>query len=179
VNKHIIRPYRTDVSNRASKAIRRRSNAPSNKARILNKFKGYQFTKFQEFKGENPYEKQRYGRHDISQGQIRKGARSSAAVPHAISQASLPSLISRSVSSERQGAALGSNASLLALAFTPGPLLMGLASGIVSLHAAFVIGAILMLSAWSVLYLDCSQRQAHRGMSPTPAVTTRRRETND
>lgn len=97
------------------------------------------------------------------------------AVPHAISQASIPSLISRSVSPERQGTALGINASLLALASTLGPLLMGLASGIVSLHAAFVIGAILMLSAWSVLYLDFSQRRAHRGMSPTPDVTTRRR----
>jgi MFS family permease len=96
-------------------------------------------------------------------------------VPHAISQASIPALISRSVSPERQGTALGINASLLALAFTLGPLLMGLASGIVSLHAAFVIGAILMLSAWSVLYLDLSQRQAHSSMSPTPDVTTRRR----
>jgi len=76
------------------------------------------------------------------------------AVPHAISQASIPSLISRSVSPERQGTALGINASLLALAFTLGPLLMGLASGIVGLHAAFVIGAILMLFAWSVLYLN-------------------------
>src|SRR5207237_8029545 len=51
------------------------------------------------------------------------------AIPHAISQASIPALISRSVSPERQGAALGINASLMALAFVLGPMLMLMSYG--------------------------------------------------
>src|SRR5207247_5287985 len=67
------------------------------------------------------------------------------AIPHAISQASIPALISRSVSPERQGAALGINASLMALAFVLGPLLMGLSSGAFSIYAHFILAAILTL----------------------------------
>jgi DHA1 family tetracycline resistance protein-like MFS transporter len=73
------------------------------------------------------------------------------AVPHAITQASIPALISRSVSPYNQGAALGINSSLLALAFTISPILMGVSSGLFGLQAPFVITALFMYGAWSVL----------------------------
>ena len=75
------------------------------------------------------------------------------AIPHAISQASIPALISRSVSPERQGAALGINASLMALAFVLGPMLMGMSSGTFGIQAPFILAAILMLFSWSVQFL--------------------------
>ncbi|MGB8555540.1 MAG: MFS transporter, partial [Pseudolabrys sp.] len=75
------------------------------------------------------------------------------AIPHAISQASIPALISRSVSPERQGAALGINASLMALAFVLGPMLMGMSSGTFGIQAPFILAAMLMLFSWSVQFL--------------------------
>jgi MFS family permease len=73
--------------------------------------------------------------------------------PHAISQASIPALISRSVSPERQGAVLGINASLMALASVLGPMLMGMSSGTFGIQAPFVLAAILMLFSWSTKFL--------------------------
>ncbi len=75
------------------------------------------------------------------------------AIPHAISQVSIPALISRSVSPERQGAALGINASLMALASVLGPMLMGMSSGTFGIQAPFILAAILMLFSWSVQFL--------------------------
>jgi hypothetical protein len=66
------------------------------------------------------------------------------AIPHAISQASIPALISRSASQERQGAVLGINASLIALASVLGPMLMGMSSGTFGIQAPFTFAAILV-----------------------------------
>ena len=75
------------------------------------------------------------------------------AVPQGLSMANLTSLISKSVSSERQGAALGINGSLLALSQGLIPLVAGLGSGIIGLTAPFIAGAILVCIAWSILFV--------------------------
>lgn len=89
------------------------------------------------------------------------------AIPHAISQASIPALISRSVSPERQGVALGINASLVALASALGPMLMGMSSGTFGVRAAFILAAILMLFSWSAQFLPINRRSmpSHRAAS--------------
>src|SRR5262249_60373399 len=61
------------------------------------------------------------------------------AVPHALSLASIPALVSRSVTADKQGAALGINASLIALASGTGPVVVGAVSGVFVVRIAFVL----------------------------------------
>lgn len=75
------------------------------------------------------------------------------AVPQGLSMANLTSLVSKSVSAERQGAALGINGSLMAFAQGVVPLVAGLGSGLIGINAPFVAGAILICAAWSVLFV--------------------------
>ncbi len=75
------------------------------------------------------------------------------AVPQGISMANLTSLVSKSVSSERQGAALGINGSLLAFSQGLIPLIAGIGSGFVGISAPFIAGGLLIFSAWSVLFI--------------------------
>ena len=67
--------------------------------------------------------------------------------------ASMSSLVSRSVSAAKQGAALGINGSLLALSQGIIPLFAGAASGVVGITAPFVVGAIFVVGAWAVLFV--------------------------
>lgn len=78
------------------------------------------------------------------------------AVPHALSLASIPALVSRSVSADTQGAALGINASLIALASGSAPLVMGVGSGLLGVHMPFVAAGFFILSAWCALFLPMS-----------------------
>lgn len=73
------------------------------------------------------------------------------AVPQGLAFANISSLVSKSVSAERQGAALGINGSLMALAQGIVPLIAGVGTGIIGLKAPFVAGAILIMSAWFVI----------------------------
>ena len=82
------------------------------------------------------------------------------AVPKGLSMANLLSLVSKSVSAERQGAALGINASLLAFSQGLIPLIAGIGAGFVGLNAPFVTGSILVFSAWSVLFIFYRKRPA-------------------
>jgi DHA1 family tetracycline resistance protein-like MFS transporter len=75
------------------------------------------------------------------------------AIPQGLTNANITALISKSVSPEKQGAALGINGSLLALSQGAIPLLAGVGSGIVGLFAPFIAGGILMLLSWCVLFL--------------------------
>lgn len=69
------------------------------------------------------------------------------AVPQGLTMANMNALVSKSVSPERQGAALGINGSLLALAQGVIPLFAGVASGLWSLSTPFVIGSASMVAS--------------------------------
>jgi MFS transporter, DHA1 family, tetracycline resistance protein len=75
------------------------------------------------------------------------------AVPQGLTMANITSLVSKSVSAERQGAALGINGSLLAFASGVVPLVAGVGTGIIGINAPFVTGAIVVFIAWSVLFV--------------------------
>lgn len=80
------------------------------------------------------------------------------AVPQGLSMANIQSLVSKSVSPEKQGAALGINSSLLALAQGVIPLAGGLGSGLIGITAPFITGGLFILAAWAVLF--SSQKRA-------------------
>ncbi len=74
------------------------------------------------------------------------------AVPQGLSIANIGALISKSVSPEKQGAALGINGSLIALSQGIIPIIAGIGSGLVGLQAPFVVGGFCVLFAWSILF---------------------------
>ncbi|HEY0010651.1 MAG TPA: MFS transporter [Candidatus Paceibacterota bacterium] len=74
------------------------------------------------------------------------------AVPQGLAFANIASLVSKSVPADRQGAALGINGSLMALAQGVIPLLAGAGTGLLGIRLPFVAGALLILSAWYVLF---------------------------
>jgi predicted MFS family arabinose efflux permease len=78
------------------------------------------------------------------------------AVPQGLAFANISALVSKSVSPDKQGAALGINGSLMALAQGIIPLAAGLGSGVIGLTAPFVAGALMIMAAWLVL------KQTHR-----------------
>lgn len=75
------------------------------------------------------------------------------AIPNGLSIANIGALVSKSVSSERQGVALGINGSLMALAQGVIPLTAGVISGFMSIHAPFVAGALLVFMAWLTFFV--------------------------
>lgn len=81
------------------------------------------------------------------------------AVPQGLAFANISALVSKSVSADKQGAALGINGSMMALAQGLVPLIAGVGSGIIGLTAPFVTGALVIMTAWYVLY--SSRRRAH------------------
>ena len=72
-------------------------------------------------------------------------------IPNGLSMATMTALVSKSVSADKQGAALGINGSLGALAQGTVPLLAGFGSGFFGISAPFLCGAVLVLSAWGIL----------------------------
>ncbi|MDO8600058.1 MAG: MFS transporter [bacterium] len=75
------------------------------------------------------------------------------AVPQGLSMANLGALVSRGVSSEKQGAALGINSSLFAFSQGVIPLIAGVSSGAIGIQAPFIAGAVLIVFAWVVLFV--------------------------
>ena len=67
-------------------------------------------------------------------------------------------LISKSVSPAKQGAALGINGSVIALAQGVIPLIAGVGSGFVGIKLPFIAGSILIILAWSSLFLRKQKR---------------------
>lgn len=80
------------------------------------------------------------------------------AIPNGLSMANMGALVSKSVSPDRQGAALGINGSLMALSQGMIPLIAGLLSGAIGIRAPFVIGGLLVLSAWLTLFVFLKRR---------------------
>lgn len=74
------------------------------------------------------------------------------AIPVGFTMANLQSLVSKSVSADRQGAALGISGSLQAFAQGVVPLVAGIGSGVIGIGAPFIAGSLLVLSAWFVLF---------------------------
>ena len=74
------------------------------------------------------------------------------AIANGLSMANMGALISKGVSKEKQGAALGINGSLMALAQGIAPLIAGIGSGIIGLQAPFVTGGLLVFGAWILLF---------------------------
>lgn len=75
------------------------------------------------------------------------------AVPQGLSMANMTALVSKSVSADKQGAALGINGSLLALAQGVIPLAAGFGSSLIGIAAPFIAGGLVVLAAWGTLFL--------------------------
>jgi DHA1 family tetracycline resistance protein-like MFS transporter len=75
------------------------------------------------------------------------------AVPNGLTMANMGALVSKSVSSERQGAALGINGSLMALSQGTIPLVAGAFSGGFGVSASFLAGGSLVFAAWLTLFV--------------------------
>lgn len=80
------------------------------------------------------------------------------AVPQGLIMAMLSAMVSKSVSAEKQGAAMGINGSLIAFSQGAVPLVAGLLTAIFSLEAAFVVGALAALLAWMPLSAQSGER---------------------
>jgi len=75
------------------------------------------------------------------------------AIGNGLSVANLSALISKGVSGEKQGAAMGINGSLQALAQGVAPVVAGVGAGLFGLHMPFVVGMALALFAWATLFV--------------------------
>lgn len=79
-------------------------------------------------------------------------------IPQGLSMANMGALISKSVSAEKQGAALGINGSLLALSQGVIPIIAGAVSGFIGIQAPFIAGAVFIVISWFVLFVFLRQR---------------------
>ena len=79
-------------------------------------------------------------------------------IPQGFAMANITALISKSVSPQKQGAALGINGSLTAFSQGLIPLLAGIGSGFFGLSLPFIVGAMFSLSAWAVLFTRAMRR---------------------
>jgi MFS transporter, DHA1 family, tetracycline resistance protein len=75
------------------------------------------------------------------------------AIPNGLTMANMTALVSRGVSGSKQGAALGINSSLMALAQGTIPLIAGISSGFLGIAAPFLAGSTLALGSWYVLFI--------------------------
>lgn len=75
------------------------------------------------------------------------------AIPNGLSMANMMALVSKSVSAEKQGAALGINGSLMALSQGLIPFLAGSFSGFLGVEAPFFAGSFLVIMAWLTLFV--------------------------
>ena len=73
------------------------------------------------------------------------------AIPQGLTIANMQALVSKSVSGEKQGVALGINSSLIALSQGTVPLIAGALSGVAGVQAPFLVGAVVVLASWSIL----------------------------
>lgn len=80
------------------------------------------------------------------------------AIGNGLSVANLTALISKGVSAEKQGAALGINGSLMALAQGTAPVVAGIGSGILGIAAPFVVAGALVVVSWWILFTGDVER---------------------
>jgi len=74
------------------------------------------------------------------------------AIGNGLSIANISALVSKGVSGEKQGAALGINGSLMALGNGVIPIVAGTVSGVFGIGMPFILGSILVFTAWVVLF---------------------------
>lgn len=74
------------------------------------------------------------------------------AIGNGLSVANLSALVSKGVSADKQGAALGISGSLQALAQGTAPLVAGIGASALGLQTPFVVGMFLAFTAWMVLF---------------------------
>ncbi len=74
------------------------------------------------------------------------------AIPNGLTTANMSALVSKSVGPSKQGAALGINGSLMALAQGTIPLFAGFGSSIFGLATPFILGSLFALSSWYILF---------------------------
>jgi DHA1 family tetracycline resistance protein-like MFS transporter len=79
-------------------------------------------------------------------------------IPQGLAFANLGALVSKSVSPEKQGAALGINGSLVALSQGVIPIFGGAVIGDIGLSTSCIMGALLIGSAWLVLFGPARRR---------------------
>lgn len=79
-------------------------------------------------------------------------------IPQGLSMANMGALISKSVSAEKQGAALGINGSLLALSQGIIPILAGAVSGYIGIQAPFIAGGAFIAISWLTLFVFLRQK---------------------
>ena len=84
-------------------------------------------------------------------------------IPQGLTMANMPALISRAVSPQRQGVALGINGSLMALGAALAPAIGGVGAAVLDIHTPFVLGGVCIFASWAVLFLIAKQR------APQPA----------
>ncbi len=80
------------------------------------------------------------------------------AIGNGLSVANLAALVSKGVSSEKQGAALGISGSLQALAQGVAPLIAGIGAGFLGLQMPFIVGMIFVFFAWMTLFMFSKRR---------------------
>ncbi|MBI4272643.1 MFS transporter [Candidatus Uhrbacteria bacterium] len=80
------------------------------------------------------------------------------AIPQGLSMANMMALISRGVSAQKQGAALGINGSLMALSNGIIPIVAGTASAFIGLQIPFIAGAVCVGLAWMTLFVFHSEQ---------------------
>lgn len=80
------------------------------------------------------------------------------AIGNGLTMANMTALVSKGVSAQKQGAALGINSSLLALSQGIAPLVAGIGSGLLGIGAPMFMGSVLILCSWIVLTVFVSKR---------------------
>lgn len=76
------------------------------------------------------------------------------AIPNGLSMANMTALVSKGVSVDKQGAALGINGSIAAFSNGLIPLLAGFGSGFLGITAPFFCGSLLVAAAWGMMVLN-------------------------
>lgn len=84
------------------------------------------------------------------------------AIGNGLTMANMTALVSKGVSPQRQGAALGINGSLMALSQGIAPLVAGVGSSFLGVAAPMFTGSLLILSSWVVLVAFVSRRRVLR-----------------
>ncbi len=73
-------------------------------------------------------------------------------IPQGLAFSNLGALVSKSVSPQKQGAALGINGSLMALSQGVIPIFGGAVTAFIGLSPSFILGALFVFAAWAVLF---------------------------
>lgn len=80
------------------------------------------------------------------------------AIPQGLAFANLGALVSKSVSPEKQGTALGINGSLMAFSQGIIPIFGGAVIAVIGLAPSFMLGTLLVASAWAALFIGGTRR---------------------